>query len=132
MQNEFICPSCHNLLNIGKNVVFATRSKENKAGLIILYPDRDDYSLLKHPTFMFEKGEKIDFACPYCNKILSSERNENLAKVIMRDENKVEYVIHFSRVASQHSTYKIVGMHVGVFREDAKEYANFRDLIHTY
>jgi len=132
MQNEFLCPSCHNLLNVGKNVVFATRCKENKAGLIILYPDKNDYSILKHPSFIFEKGEKIDFSCPYCNKKLSSDRNENLAKVIMRDENKVEYEIHFSRVASEQSTYKIVGMSVGIFGEDANEYANFRNLIHAY
>jgi hypothetical protein len=129
MQNEFLCPSCHNLLNVGKNIVFATRSKDDKSGLIILYPDRDDFSILKHPSTILKKGDKIDFSCPYCNKILSSERNENLAKVIMRDENKEEYEIHFSRVASEPGTYKIVGMSVGIFEEDANEYRNFRNLI---
>jgi uncharacterized protein YbaR (Trm112 family) len=132
MLNEFLCPSCHNLLNVGKNVIFATRSKENKSGVIILNPDREDYSIVKHPSFVFEKGDRIDFCCPYCNKKLNSDRNENLAKVIMRDENKVEYEIHFSRVAGERSTYKIVGMSVEIFGEEAKEYINFRNLIHAF
>jgi len=131
MQSEFLCPCCYNLLNVGKNVIFATRSKEHKAGLIILYPDLGVYSLLKHPSFLFKKGDRIDFFCPYCNKMLTSERNDNLAKVIMRDENKVEYVIHFSRVAGEGSVYKIVGMGVEIFGEDANEYINFRNLIHA-
>ncbi|MEI6748955.1 MAG: hypothetical protein ACOYMF_00340 [Bacteroidales bacterium] len=132
MQNEFLCPSCHNLLNVGKNVIFATRSKENKAGLIILYPDVGDYALVKHPSLVFKKGDRLDFYCPYCNKKLSSDRNENLAKVIIRDENKVEYEIHFSRVAGEFRTFKIIGMSVGIYEEDANEYINFQNLIQTF
>jgi len=131
MQNEFLCPSCHNLLNVGKNVIFATRGKENKAGLIILHPDVVHYKIVQHPSFIFEKGERIDFFCPYCNKKLSSDRNENLAKVIIRDQNMVEYEVHFSRVASERSAYKIVGMTVEIFGEEANEYVNFRNLIHA-
>jgi hypothetical protein len=132
MQNEFLCPSCLNLLNVGKNVIFATRTKENKGGLIILHPDLGDYSILEHPSIIFEKGDRIDFYCPYCNKKLTSDRNDNLAKVIMRNENKVEYEIHFSRFAAERSTYKIVGMSVEIFAEDAYEYVNFRNMIHAY
>lgn len=132
MLNEFLCPSCHNLLNVGKNVIFSTRSKANKAGIIILHPDRDEYSVMKHPSFVIENGDRIDFTCPYCNKKLNSDRNENLAKVIMRDENKVEYEIHFSRVASEHNSYRIVGMSVEILGEDANEYINFRNLIHAF
>jgi hypothetical protein len=132
MQNEFLCPSCHNLLNVGKNVIFATRSKDNKAGLIILHPDADDYTVIKHPSYVFVKGERIGIFCPYCNRKLTSERNDNLAKVIMRDEKKVEYEIHFSRVAGERSSYKIVGMSVEIFGEDANEYINFRSLIQAY
>jgi hypothetical protein len=132
MLNEFLCPSCHNLLNVGKNVIFSTRSKANKAGIIILHPDRDEYSVMKHPSFIIENGDRIDFTCPYCNKKLNSDRNENLAKVIMRDENKVEYEIHFSRVASEHTSYRIVGMSVEILGEDANEYINFRNLIQAF
>ena len=92
----------------------------------------DEYSVIKHPSFKVENGERIDFSCPYCNKKLNSNRNENLAKVIMRDENKVEYEIHFSRVASERSSYRIVGMSVEIFGEDANEYVSFRNLIHAY
>jgi len=133
MLNEFLCPSCHNLLNVGKNVIFTTRNKANRAGLIILHPDKEDYTVIRHPSlFSFEKGERIDFFCPYCTKKLNSDRNENLAKVIIRDENKVEYEIHFSRVAGERSSYKIVGMSVEIFGDDANEYIDFQSLIHAF
>jgi hypothetical protein len=40
----------------------------------------------------------------------------------MIDENGIEYEIHFSRIAGQHSTYKIIGENVEIFGEDAGEY----------
>lgn len=132
MQNDFLCPSCLNILNIGNNVVFSTRNKEKREGLIILHPELGDYTIVKHPGFVFEKGDRIDFFCPYCSKKLTSDRNENLAKVIMRDENRVEYEIHFSRIVGEHSTYKIIGMTVEIYGEDASEYLDFLNLTQTF
>jgi len=40
----------------------------------------------------------------------------------MRDENGLEYEIHFSRIAGQHCTYKIIGETVEIYGEDATYY----------
>jgi hypothetical protein len=132
MPNDFLCPSCLNFLNVGNNVVFSTRNKQKREGLIILHPELGDYSIVKHPSFEFERGDLIDFYCPYCNKKLNSERNENLAKIIMRDEKNLEYEIHFSRIAGERSTYKIIGSNVEIFGEDSSEYLDFLDFSKTY
>jgi hypothetical protein len=125
MATDFKCPQCNNLLNVGDNVVFSSRNKWGKEGLIMLHPELGNYSVIKHPSFDVPRGEKLEFFCPYCNKPLLSERSKNLAKILMQDEKGMEYEIHFSRIAGQHSTYKIIGENVEIFGEDAAEYLDF-------
>ncbi len=125
MSHNFLCPQCRNYLNVGENIIFSTRNKSGKEGIIMLHPQLGDYTIIKHPTFEISKGDLVDFFCPYCNKKLISERNANLAKVLMLDEKNVEYEIHFSRIAGQHSTYKIIGESVEIFGEDASAYFDF-------
>jgi hypothetical protein len=122
MLTDFKCPHCLNLLNVGGNVVFSTRNSWGKQGLIILHPDLGDYSVIKHPGFEVLEGELLEFYCPFCSRQLLSERNANLAKILMSDNKGIEYEIHFSRIAGQHATYKIVGESVDVFGENAGEY----------
>jgi len=122
MATDFKCPHCQNLLNVGENIVFAARNKWGKEGLIMLHPEIGNYTVLKHPNFDVPKGEMLEFHCMYCNKQLLSERSKNLAKILMVDENGKEYEIHFSRIAGQHLTYKIIGETVEIFGEDASAY----------
>lgn len=122
MSADFKCPHCLNLLNVGENVVFSTRNSWGKQGLIILHPELGNYNVIKHPDFEVLKGELLEFYCPFCSKQLLSERNWNLARILMSDEKGLEYEIHFSRIAGQHSTYKIIGENVEIFGDDASEY----------
>jgi hypothetical protein len=128
MNANFLCPKCRNFLNVGENLVFSTRNRSGKEGLILLHPQLGDYTVVKHPDFVIGKGELIDFFCPFCNKKLVSDRNANLAKVLMLDENSAEYEIHFSRISGQHSTYKIIGKSVEIFGEDAADYFDFLNM----
>jgi uncharacterized protein YbaR (Trm112 family) len=125
MNTNFLCPKCRNYLNVGENLVFSTRNRAGKGGLILLHPQLGDYTVVKHPDFEIGKGELIDFFCPFCNKKLVSDRNANLAKVLMLDDKDTEYEIHFSRISGQHSTYKIIGKSVEIFGEDAADYFDF-------
>jgi len=122
MATDFKCPHCRNLLDVGENIVFATRNSWGKQGLIILHPELGNYSVIKHPGFEVLEGEILEFYCPFCGKQLLSARNANLASILMSDENGIEYEIHFSRIAGQHSTYKIIGNNVDLYGEDAAEY----------
>jgi hypothetical protein len=125
MTTDFKCPHCTNLLNVGENIVFTARNRRGKEGLIMLHPDIGNYSVLKHPGFEVEEGEMLEFYCLYCGKQLVSERNRNLAKILMIDENNLEYEIHFSRISGEHSTYKIIGENFEIFGEDANQYLDF-------
>jgi len=122
MATDFKCPHCANLLNVGLNIVFIAHNKWGKEGLIMLHPEIGNYTVVKHPDFEVSEGEMLDFYCLYCNKQLLSDRNKNLAKILMSDENSREYEIHFSRISGQHSTYKIIGENLEIFGEDATEY----------
>ncbi len=122
MSTDFKCPHCSNLLNVGENVVFTARNRWGKEGLIMLHPAIGNYTVIKHPRFDVSQGELLEFHCLYCNSQLISERNRNLAKILMIDEKGAEYEILFSRIAGQHSTYKIIGETVEIFGEDASEY----------
>jgi phage FluMu protein Com len=122
MTTDFKCPHCLNLLNVGENVVFSTRNSWGKHGLIILHPDLGNYAVIKHPGFEVLQGELLEFYCTFCNKQLLSARDANLAKILMSDKKGIEYEIHFSRIAGQHATYKIVGENVDIFGENAGEY----------
>lgn len=128
MQTDFKCPHCRNLLNVGDNIVFSSKNKWGKEGLIILHPELGNYSVIKHPKFEIPRGEMLEFFCPFCNMLLTSERNPSLSKILMSDEKGLEYEIHFSRIAGQHSTYKIIGDNVEIFGEDASEYLDFLNL----
>jgi transcription elongation factor Elf1 len=127
MSTDFKCPHCYNLLNVGDNVVFSTRNSWGKRGLIILHPDLGNYTVVKHPAFEVMEGEQLEFYCPFCAKQLVSDRHENLAKIMMNDEGGREYEVHFSRIAGQHSTYKIIGESIEIFGKDASMYLDSPD-----
>jgi len=122
MATDFKCPHCFNLLNVGENVVFSTRNSWGSQGLIILHPQLGNYSVIKHPGFEVLEGEILEFYCPFCTRQLLSERNSNLASILMSDEKGKEFEIHFSRIAGQHSTYKIIGDSYEIFGDDASYY----------
>lgn len=130
MKTDFLCPHCSNILNVGENVVFSTTNKDNKEGLILLHPEMGNYSLVKHPSFQFNKGDLLEFRCPFCKAILQSDKHENLAKILIRDEAGNIGEVHFSRISGQHSTYMIIGEHLEVFGRDASDY--YRFLSHTH
>lgn len=122
MATDFRCPHCKNLLNVSDNIVFSTRNRWGKEGIVLLHPELGNYSVIMHPEFVVPKGEMLDFYCPYCNQQLLSQRNKSLARILMSDDKGLEYEIHFSRIAGQHSTYKIIGNNIEIFGEDAAEY----------
>ena len=125
MRTDFLCPKCENILNVGQNVVFSTRNRRKKEGLVLLHPEVGNYTLVIHPSFVIEEGEMLDFLCPFCGELLQSDKHENLVKILIRDENGNTGEVHFSRIAGQHSTYKIIGQNMEIFGENAADYYDF-------
>jgi uncharacterized protein YbaR (Trm112 family) len=122
MIGDYLCPKCRHFLNVGENVVFHAKASHRREGLIILHPQVGNYQVVKHPSFEYEMGEKVEFYCPYCNTKLTSERNDNLVKILMVDEKRQEYELLFSRIAGEKSTYVIMNSTMETFGQDSGKY----------
>jgi len=124
--NDFLCPLCRNHIRVGEHIIFKVRNRKKKYALLLLSPQIGNYSSVKHPTFEYSTGEKLDFYCPVCSKSLKSDIHENLARLIMIDEAGKEFDVYFSQVAGEHSTYKTDGTSVQTAGEDAGKYTYFK------
>jgi transcription elongation factor Elf1 len=122
MATDFKCPHCSNLLNVGENIVFTAHNKWGKEGLIMLHPELGNYTVLKNPNYEILQGDKLEFYCLYCGKQLLSDKNPNLVKILMSDDNGQEYEILFSRISGEHATFKIIGENYEIFGKDASQY----------
>ncbi len=121
MSEQYICPSCKGHLNVAGNVVFSTENSKGQKGLILLHPELGNYKVINNPEFKFKDGEILQFFCPICHAKLAGEKHENLAKILLIDEEK-EYHIYFSQKAGEKSTYKIIGDKMEIFGKDSHLY----------
>jgi hypothetical protein len=107
MDNHYLCPHCRGHLRVGDHIVFKIRNKKREKGLLLLHPEVGNYTSLKHPSFSFQEGERIDFFCPLCMSSLDAAIDENLVQVLMIDLGEKEHQVYFSRVAGEQITYKV-------------------------
>ncbi len=125
MANHYICPKCKGYLNVAEHIVFSIRTDEKKSGLILLNPQIGDYKVITNENFKVAMGTHHEFCCPICGASLQTEKNSNLAKVIVREENGNQYELLFSEVAGEHSTYAIRNGKIEAYGEDQGHYSNF-------
>ena len=126
MEKYYICPHCRAHLKVGNHIIFSTMNKDKEKGLLLLSPQIGNYTSIKHPSYNYKDGDKIDFFCPLCQKRLLSSFDENLVHVIMIDKDKKEYDIYFSRIAGERSTYKVSGDTVMAAGEHSSRYTYFK------
>jgi hypothetical protein len=124
--NDFFCPKCSGHIRVGDHLIFKVKNVKKQSGLVLLSPQIGNYSSVKHHTFEVTKGEFLEFFCPICNTSLRSDIHQNLAYVIMVDENGKKYDVYFSQVAGEHSTYETRGDSVHMEGEDAGKYTYFK------
>jgi hypothetical protein len=124
--NDFLCPKCKGHLRVGDHIIFKVKNDEKKDALLLLSPQIGNYTSIKHPTFEFKEGEFLEFYCPLCNVSLKSDIHKNLALVLMKDEDGKSYVVYFSQVVGEHSTYETDGDSVHLAGEDAGRYTYFK------
>ncbi len=129
MKNNYLCPKCKGHLQIGDNIIFSAKTEKNKRGLILLNPQLGNYTIINHPSFKLEQGEKLDILCSICHKTLSvPELNKNLVKVLMIDEENNEYELLFSRIVGEKCTFKIKDKKIEEFGEHSSHYLDFLNL----
>jgi len=124
--NDFLCPKCKGHLRVGGYLIFKVKNDIKQSAILLLSPKIGNYSSVKHPSFEFNQGEILEFYCPLCNGSLKSDIHKNLALVLMKDETGKSFVVYFSQVAGEHSTYEIDGETVHVAGEDAGLYTYFK------
>ena len=124
--NDFLCPKCKGHLRVGDHIIFKVKNGLKQSALLLLSPQLGNYSSVKHPSFEFDLGEILEFYCPLCNGSLKSDIHQNLALVLMKDETGKSFVVYFSQVAGEHSTYEIDGEAVHVAGENAGLYTYFK------
>lgn len=125
MKTDFLCPKCSGYLSVGQNVIFQIRNRENVGGLLLLSPIIGDYTYVMHPSFKISAGEKVEFFCPICHASLSVKGVDNLASVIMIDENSTKYHVVFSSKEGEKCTYKISDEVIEKFGADSDNYLDF-------
>jgi len=125
MKTDFLCPKCSGYLSVGENVIFNIRNRKNVGGLLLLSPALGNYTYKMHPSYLIDAGEKVDFFCPICHASLSVKGVENLASVIMLDENKTMHHVVFSSKEGEQCTYKISDKVIEKFGAHAENYLDF-------
>lgn len=122
MKDNYLYPHCMGHLNTGDYIIFSSGTSKGGLGLILLHSILGAYSATTQPFFEYEKGEKLQLYCPIRHKELASDIHENLAKILLIDENGNEFHILFSKAAGEKSTFKIIGDNVEVFGEHLDNY----------
>ncbi len=126
MNTHFLCPHCKGHLKVGDYIVFTTKNKAKKKGLLLLHPELGNYTSIKHPEYITIVGEQISFYCPLCHHSLESDFDENLVYVHMIDETNQSFDIYFSRVSGEKSTFRVTGDTVEASGEHADKYTWFK------
>ncbi|MCB0402413.1 MAG: hypothetical protein KDD41_10045 [Flavobacteriales bacterium] len=120
--NDYMCPKCRGHLNVDGNVIFATRTKRNHKGLLMLSPKVGEYRYKHHDKFQLEKGEMVDFECPICQADLTADKKDHAMILMVGSEDNMEYRLYFSKVAGNRSTYLVANDNVEAFGEDAMDF----------
>jgi len=123
MDTKFLCPYCRSLLNLDGNIILTAETQKGKKGLVLLHQEVGNYSALHDPSFNLKKHEKVDFFCPVCHESLQYDKNKNLVKIIMKEENN-ESIILFSNIYGEKCTYVIQDKDMKSYGESVKKYTN--------
>ncbi|PKP53094.1 MAG: hypothetical protein CVT92_05855 [Bacteroidetes bacterium HGW-Bacteroidetes-1] len=128
MRTDYQCPHCNGHLQIDNHLILSVKHDNDPGMILMMNPGVGNYQTQYHPSHTIIDGQKFKFYCPICSNELTSDLNENLVMVLIREEDKT-YELHFSRIAGQKSTYKIMGKEVQTFGIDAPHYLDFLHLM---
>jgi len=130
MKNNFVCPYCVGYLNVSDKIVITARRRNGSMGLLFLNPELGNYSVERNENFEITDGESVDLICPICHsKLNSNPANENLASILMFDHSGEKMQIIISRIAGEHSTYKVSKGIVESYGDHSHNYIDFDNLI---
>ena len=121
---KYTCPYCFIQLNINGQIVLLGEFPNGQKGLLLLSDKLGDYTVHFDPSIHLDKGDKVDFHCPSCQKSLEYSKNADLVRLVKKDENDNEFSVVFSAIFGEHCTYKISEERTFTYGESAIKYQN--------
>jgi len=122
---NYICPKCAGFLSIDNEIIFLTKNKNGESALVLLSAEIGNYSFRKNEKVDFASGDHVNFICPICYENLNADKyDDNLAKVIMIDDNGKESDIVFSKILGEQATYSVHKKDVEAFGDHKDNYLN--------
>ncbi len=122
MENYF-CPFCKGQLNVNHNIVLIIKNKKDKQGIVFLHTELGNYASQVVSTLEIDKGEAVDFFCPYCHTNIDYHKDKtNLVKLIREDRHGKKTQVIFSKIYGEEATYHIDENKVMSYGEHAKLY----------
>ncbi len=128
MEEVFKCPQCSSVLNIGDKVVISAQTKDSGKGLYIFDSELGNYDVERSGAIMNNEGDRVEFFCPLCFNSLNSDIHENLASLVMVDNDK-EIKVLFSKIAGEKATYKFGNGKLSCFGKDKELYKHLFETI---
>lgn len=122
MEN-YICPFCKGHLNVSDNIVLIVKNKNDQQGLVFLHTELGNYSSQMISSIKIEKGDAVEFFCPYCHTNIEFHKEKsNLVKLLREDKQGKKTQVIFSKVYGEEATYHIDESNVLSYGEHAKKY----------
>ena len=115
------CPRCRVVLNPKREVVLSGRLGRTTS-LFLFEPETGNYNYTAGPEKKIKPGERWEFHCPACQQDLTSQVSADLAHLNMIDDDGVEHMVVFSKIASQHATFDLTQEKVESFGKDSRAY----------
>lgn len=125
MPKNYLCPICKGHLRVKNSILLSAKSKKNEKGLIFLNSEIGNYTITTHRDFKIHKGEEYTFYCPICHATLNREKNPNLVKIILVEEEGGESEIYFSSLAGEKCTYIIKDKEIEELGPDAEKHKKY-------
>jgi hypothetical protein len=81
---------------------------EDKQGILIINPTCGNYELICHHELDLKRMECLDYFCPACgSNLISRDKNQNSARIIMIDKDQIEYDLFFPRHFDEQSKFMV-------------------------
>ncbi|HOK38740.1 MAG TPA: hypothetical protein P5312_09605 [Bacteroidales bacterium] len=120
---HYICPKCRGYLSVDNEIIFITKTNNHDTAMVLLSAELGNYEFRKNSNVNFEPGDHVNFICPLCYENLNAEDvDQNLAKVIMVEEDGTEVNVLFSKIVGEKCTYSIHEKGIKAFGDDADKY----------
>ncbi|MEI6123600.1 MAG: hypothetical protein WCQ95_08230 [Bacteroidota bacterium] len=125
METNYICPFCKGHLNVGDNIVLIAHNQNKKQGIVFLHTEIGNYTSQMNSTLQINKGDVVDFFCPYCHTNMEYHKDKTtLVTLLRQDEYGKMSQIVFSKVYGEERTYHIEEDKVMSYGEHAKQFSD--------